>query len=163
MAYVEVARGTGVDLNRFQQIANTIEGSGAVVIHLDTRVEIPFFPDIHLGPLIRLHLKALDLALRAIPGVHLDNPISFQEANGRGVLRIEARNNPVPLILGPIVAALIPWLIGLGIILTLILIGWVLLKKALGGSPAAIGIILLIAAAVVIYFAMSKGKLPIPA
>ena len=163
MSYVEVARGTHVDLSRLQQIANTVRGSGAIVLHLDTRVEIPFAPDIHLGPMIRLNLKALDLALRAIPGVHLDNPITFTESAGRGVLRIEARNNPVPLILGPIVAALIPWLIGLGIILTLILIGWVLLKKALGGSPVAIGIILLIVAAGLIYFALTKGKIPVPA
>ena len=161
MAYVEVARGTGLDLTRFQQIASTIEGSGAIEIELDTRIEIPFAPDIHLGRLIRLHLSALDLALKAIPGVHLDNPITFTEGVGRGVLRIEVRNNPVLVVLGPVVAALIPWLVGLGIVLTLMLIGWVLLKKVAGGSSTLALVFLGLALVAVLYF-MAKGKIPVP-
>ena len=130
-----IARGTGANVDVLQAVANRTEGSGIIEVTLDTRIEIPWSPDIHLGGLVKAGLAAFQSTIKAIPGVHLDRDITWTQHDGFGVLRIEARNNPLPVILGPIVAVLLPWLTGLGIILGLSIIAWKLF-----GAPVKSGV-----------------------
>ena len=167
-----IAQGTGADVDVLQAVANRTEGSGVIELTLDTRIKKfwfipdPLFPDIEIGNLVKAGLAAFQSTIKAIPGVHLDRNITWTQYDGFGVLRIEARNNPLPVILGPIVATLIPWLIRLRpwiIGLGSLILGWKLF-----GGPAASGVksvaksattfMLIILAAIVIFVILSGGK-----
>ena len=162
-----VAQGDGTNTHLLRKVADRTGGSGAIEFELDTEFDIPgpnwlTGPNIKIGAAIRAGIPALELILKAIPGVHLDHGIQFTDRNGRGTLRIPVRNNPAPLVLGGVVAAILPWLIAFGVLLVVVIIGWKLFKGDVKGV-ATVGITLILVVlgvAVVLLFVFGKaGKL----
>ena len=150
-----IAQGTGGDTYRLQEIANSTEGSGVIEFELDTELNIPG-PNIKYGWLIRRGIPALELALKAIPGVHLPKGITFVQGKGRGTLRIPVKNNPVPLVLGPVVAKVLPWLVAIvgGII------GWKLFQGSVGDDLTDIVFIVAIVAGIaLLVYLLATGRL----
>ena len=157
MALELVAQGNGSNTHLLQDVANRTEGSGVIEFEVDTEINIPG-PNIKLGPAIRLGLKALEVALKAVPGVHLDHGIQFTDRNGRGTIRIVIRNNPIPLVLGAAVLVILPWLIKLGVLLLGFIIAWKLFKGEVKGAGTFLffGVVLVIAT-VLAFMAANKG------
>lgn len=153
----------GTNLDALQAAANKVQGSGTIVIDIDTKVEIPFAPDIPIGWIIKSHLAAFQWTIKRIPGVHLDKDITWTDNGERGRLTIEARSNPLP-ILGPIVLAMLPWLIGIGIVVALAIIGWKVFdagKEAVKSVAGDAGIALMLVGIVVVFMLVAgKGKIP---
>jgi hypothetical protein len=157
-----VAQGRSVE--GLQRAAQDVEGSGTIQITLDTKIEIPWSPDLRLGWAVKSGIWSLERTVKMIPGVHLDRKISWVDNGEQGTLTIEARNNPAPFILAPIVAALLPWLVGLGIVLILAVIGWKIFQAAarsVEGVAGKAGVLLMVVGiAAVVMIASGKGKLP---
>lgn len=155
-----VASGDGSNLDRLKAVANRTPGSGVLEFDIDTEFDIPgpnwlTGPDIKIGGAIKAGIAALELTLKAIPGVHLDKGVQWTQLDGHGILRIEVRNNPVPLILGPVVLATLPWLLKFGAILVGLIISWKLIKGDVAGGGTTI--FLVIVAVVVLLFVFSGG------
>lgn len=129
-----IAQGTSAE--GFRQAVASTSGDGLTIIELDFRHVIPVpdpLPDIPVGEGIRHSLPAIDVSLRAIPGVHLERPSTYtaDEARNVGTVRVFITTNPLPLI--PISVAVI--LLGLGAV-----IAWRIYKA----TPAEFAVILVI-------------------
>lgn len=161
-----VAQGNGGNLDHLQAVANRTGGSGVIEFDIDTEFDIPgpwwlTGPDIKIGGAIKAGIGVLELTLKAIPGVHLDHGIEWTQHDGHGTLRIQVRNNPVPVILGAVVAAVLPWLIALGAFLLVVVIGWKLLKGAITSGGESLMVVILIVGLVIAFIA-SKGGGKVP-
>ena len=148
-----------------QRAVRNVEGSGTIQITLDTKIEIPWSPDIRTGWAVKSGIWSLERTVKAIPGVHLDRQITWVDNGEQGTLTIAARSNPVPVILAAIVAALLPWLVGLGIVLALAFIGWKLIVQPAARKVQEVaggfGIVLMMVGIVaVVMIASGKGKIP---
>ena len=155
-----VASGDGANLSLLQSVANNLKGSGILEFDIDTQFDIPgpnwlTGPDIKIGGAIKAGVGALEVVLKRIPGVHLDHGIEWTQLDGHGILRIEVRNNPVPLVLGPVVLATLPWLLKFGAILVGLIISWKLIKGDVAGGGTTI--FLVIVAVLVLLFVFSGG------
>ena len=161
---VLVAQGRSVE--SLQSAVRYLEGSATLQITLDTKIEIPWSPDLRLGWAVKSGLWTLEKTIRAIPHVNLNRKITWVDDGEQGVLTISAREN-MPIVLAPIVAALLPWLIGLGIILVLAVIGWKVFQAAARGAGRAVekigggfGIVLMVVGIVaVVMIASGKGRI----
>ena len=162
-----VAQGNASDVGRLQSLANVTEGSGGIEFDIDTQFDIPgpwwlTGPDIKIGGAIAAGIGGLEAILKAIPGVHLDHGIKWTQLDGHGILRIDVRNNPVPIILGAVVAAVLPWLAVLVVVGVVLIIGWKLFKGAIAGDANSIIIIVVIAAVVLVFLSVKKGGGKVP-
>ena len=151
-----VAQGGRSDIAGLKKAAESVQGSGAIEIRLDTKIEIPFSPDLRIGWMIKASLWSFERTVKLIPGVHLDRPITWNDNGEEGVLYIEARSNPLPILLA-IVVALLPYLAALGIVLALSFIGWKIWDAA---KEAGAGAVFLVIGVLAVVLFITKGKVP---
>ena len=105
---------SGRDLEGFKRAVANTSGSGVTVLEIDVwdEIGIPILPDIPSGAILKASLPALDLSIRAIPGVHLVTPSTYTVRSGIGTLRVRLRTNPLPLIpfaVGVAISAILIW------------------------------------------------------
>lgn len=155
-----VAQGDGSDTQLLQAAAERTAGSGVIEFELDTEFDPlgRFGPALKIGAAISAAIPALELTLKAIPGVHLDQGIQWIQHDGHGTLRIVVRNNPAPLVLAPAVAAVLPWLLKFGAILIGFIISWKLVSGDVKGGGSVIILVILVVAAVLLFVFAKGGK-----